>query len=67
MNVQVILGLPLEIGMKFINKDIYDIKIIETFPLSKQKKSIQSLEKNPYILRIRETDNNSLELLVSYF
>ncbi len=66
MNVQDILGLPLKEGMNFIDRDICQIKIINTFPPNKRKKSMQNLEKDPYILRIREIDDKSLELLVSY-
>lgn len=68
MNVQDILGLPLKEGMNFIDRNLYRIKIVNTFPPNKEKKFImQNLKKDPYILRIRKIGGNSLELLVSYF
>lgn len=68
MEIQDLLGLPLIEGIAYINSKGISTRVIETF--SPCKKGVFKDNNNfnePYIIRIREIDNGSIELLISYF
>ncbi len=65
MKIQDLLGLPMHEGINRINQKNLDIKIVETLP--RKRKIEQNHLKDPYIIRIREIDNNLTEILISYF
>ena len=68
MEIQDLLGLPLRLGLEFINSRNIQNKVIETFSPNKKRifKDSNNFEE-PYIIRIREINNECIELLVSYF
>lgn len=67
MHIQDLLGLPLQAGLEFIDQNSYQFEIIETFPRNKRMEVLKIYDKDPYIIRIKKTCNNFLEILVSYF
>jgi hypothetical protein len=68
MKIQDILGLPLKEGLAILSKSGISTNIIETFsPNNKGKIKDNNCFKDPYIIRIREINDELLEILVSYF
>lgn len=68
MKIQDILGLPLKEGLAILCKTNVSTKVIETFsPKNKGEIKNNINFKDPYIIRIREINNELLEILVSYF
>lgn len=68
MKIQEILGLPLKEGLTILNKANISINIVETFaPNNKGEIKNNNKFNHPYIIRIREINNELLEILVSYF
>ncbi|MCR1898117.1 hypothetical protein NSA47_03835 [Irregularibacter muris] len=67
MNIQDFLGLPLEVGQNFFERQGKQVKVLKTIPNNNSNVSFDEHLKDPYILRIRETDINCIELLISFF